>query len=250
MAGRNSILDEMPVPSFTETPEFRAAVDRAVNEAAPKIAALTIAELATKSSGGLPTDVKALLDGLALAIAEMSHQGSPRDKPVDPAVLAERRAGQERMDALIAEARALPRGDPRRPKYKTRSKQNLSDHMIDPWRRNSATKKAIPVEFRWLGEPNDAMIPLNEMAERIYVEFRASRGNKKEYEKQVRRQAWLSDGGLLIEGTPPMRREVGSLNSENDVLDIGDPYDPNASHVRVLGTIHKPARQYNAENPI
>jgi hypothetical protein len=232
-------------PAFFETAEFKAAVQAAASEAAKKAAA-DVAEALRAANPAVGSDTQAILEGLALAIAQISHQGDKRDAPVDPKVLAERAAGMERMHALILEAKALPRGDPRRPLYKTRSKQNLNDTMIDPWRRDPATKKAVPVTFRWALEPNDAMVPLNELAEKIMAEFRASRGNQKEYAKQAERQAWLTDGGLLIEGAAPARREVSqSLEPTGDLdVDLGEgPNDPNATHVRVLGTSHPPARQ-------
>lgn len=240
---------------LTETPEFKAAVA----EAATQAAAFAIAQFASAkpaSDESAPSmDAQDLLRGLALAIAEMSHQGDKRDKPVDPKVMAERRAAQERMELLIDEAMALPKGDHRRPKYKVRSVVMLADYKIDPYRRDPATKKAVPVEFRWCLEPNDAMIPLNDLAERIFAEFRASRGNKygkDGYSKnEVRRTAWFTDGGLLIEGVPPVRREIMLADATSDALDVSpDPSDPNATHVRVLGTSHPPARQYNADNPV
>ena len=241
---------------ITETPEFKFAVAEAARVAAAEATAAAIAHFAASKNDDAPTgDVQDVLRGLALAIAEMSHQGDKRDRPVDPKVLAERRAGQERMDALIREAQTLPKGDPRRPKWKCRSKVILADHIIDPWKRDPATKKAVPVEFRWCLEPNDAMVPLNDMAEAIYAEFRASRGNKygkDGYAKnEVRRDTWMSDSGLVIEGAPPVRREIRFEDKTADALDIdADPFDPNATHVRVLGTAHPPARQYNADNPI
>ncbi len=246
---------EVPVP-ITETPEFKFAVAEAARVAAAEATAAAIAHFAASKSDDAPTaDAQDLLRGLALAIAEMSHQGDKRDKPVDPKVLAERRQAQERMDVLIQEALALPKGDPRRPKWKCRSKVILADHVIDPYKRDPATKKAVPVEFRWCLEPNDAMVPLNEMAERIYAEFRGSRGNKfgkDGYGKnEVRRAAWITDGGLVIEGAPPARRELLSADNTAHALAIEpDPFDPNATHVRVLGTSHPPARQYNADNPV
>lgn len=230
--------------AFTETPEFKAAVAEAAREAARE----AFAQFAAAGQAGPTGDAQALARELALAIAEMSHQGSPRDKPIDPKVLAERKDATDRMRVIIAEAKALPSGHPDRPRYKCRSKVNLSDHMIDPFRRDNATRKAIPIEFQWALEPNDAMIPLNDMAHRIFAEFRASRGNLSDYSKEPRKQAWLSDGGLLIEGAPPARRETPKYSESDDpkdlTIDLGfGPGDPNATHVRVLGTIHPAARQ-------
>lgn len=227
---------------LTETAEFKAAVSAAAAEAA----ADAIARFAEKQQGAPSGDLTTLAQSLAMAIADLTHQGNPRDKPVDPKVLAERNAAMGRMHILIAEAKALPKGDPRRPKWKCISKVNLEHMMIDPYKRDPATKRAVPIEFRWCAEPNDAMVPLNELAERIKTEFRASRGNKAEYQKEAQKQVWLSDRGLVIEGAAPARREVqADLDTgQPSDLDLGDgPNDPNASHVRVLGTIHQPARQ-------
>ena len=234
---------ETPAVPITELPEVKAAFA----EAASRAAAEAIAAFANQSKDGSPSlDAQSLLNGLALAIAEISHQGNPKDKPVDPKVLAERRAATERMYALIDEAQALPKGDPRAPLYRTRSVCMFNDFKIDPYRRDPATKRAVPVEFRWRIEPNDAMIPLNDLAKRIYAEFRASRGNKAEYEKQIRRQVWLTDSGLVVEGVAPARREVSEMDRPNmspGDLEFSEPDDPNAEYVRVLGTTHEPARQ-------
>lgn len=245
------------VVPITETPEFKAAVAEAARAAAAEATALAIAQFAAARDSATghsePTgDAQELLRGLALAIAEMSHQGDKRDKPVDPKVLAEREAAHARMYELIRKAQALPKGHPDSPKWKCRSVVMLADHKIDPFKRDPATKKAVPVEFRWRLEPNDAMIPLNPMAEAIFKEFRASRGNKGEYVRNaVQRQPWFTDNGLLIEGSPPIRREIQTVDESADALDIeADPFDPNATHVRVLGTSHPPARQYNADNPV
>ena len=239
--------------SITETAEFRAAVQEAASKAAAEAVAAAVAQFATvRANTQASPDMMEMARSIGLAIAELSHQGDKRDKPVDPKVLAEREAGLQRMNALIDEAIKLPKGDPRRPKYKCMSRVILKDHVIDPYRRDPATKKAVPVEFTWCLDPNDAMVPLNDMAKRIFAEFRTSRGNKGEYAKnEVRRTAWLTDGGLLIEGAPPVRREIMSITENSDVLDVSaDPFDPNATHVRVLGTSHPPARQYNADNPV
>ena len=245
---------------ITETPEFKFAVAEAARVAAAEATAAAIAHFAasqpTASDGATPSmDAQDLLRGLALAIAEMSHQGDKRDKPVDPKVLAERRAGQERMEAMFVEIASLPKNHPSVPRYKCRSRCVLHDRVIEPYKRDDATKKAVPVEFPWRLEPNDAMVPVNEMAERVYAEFRASRGNKHGkdgYAKnEVRRAIWITDKGRIIEGAPPVRREIKAENGEIDDFEIADdPFDPNASHVRVLGTSHPPARQYNADNPI
>lgn len=239
---------------LTETPEFKAAVAEAARAAAAEATAAVLAQFAANKGAegreALPTeDAQDLLRGLALAIAEMSHQGDKRDKPVDPKVMAARREALDRMNVLIDRAKTLPKSE--WPLYRCRSVLMLADTKIDPYKRDPATKKAVPVQFRWCLEPNDAMIPVCDRAKAIYEEFRASRGNKADYAKNVlTRTPWFTDKGLLIEGSPPVRRAIemdaGGLDLDNEA----DPFDPNAPLVRVLGTVHPPARQYNADTPI
>ena len=232
---------EAAAPSFMETQEFKDAVAAAAEQAATKAAAATIAMLSKAQSS--PLDATSLVEQLALAISDLSHQGDPSRKPVDPKVLAERRAATDRMNVLIAEAMALPKGDPRAPKYRTRSKLMFHDTEITPYYRDPGTKKMVPREFWWRSEPNDAMVPVNDFAKRIYAEFRLSRGNRADYDKSVRFQTWVSDKGLIIEGTAPRRREVSEADATSPRLEIGRPDDPNAEFINVLGTSHEPARQ-------
>ena len=226
----------------------QAELDAILARAATEAAAAAIAQMSKAQPGSTPSnDAQALVQALAMEIANISYQGGDkRNAPVDPKVLAERAAAEDRMHALILEAKALPKGDPEAPKYRTRSKQQLNDVMIDPWRRDAASKKAIPVEFFWRLEPNDAMIPLNDRAKAIFAEFRGSRGNKADYLREQQRMAWLTDGGLIVEGAAPARRAIEQTDYERDgdlTVDLGDgPDDPNAQFKRVLGTSHAPAR--------
>ncbi len=231
-------------PPFTETQEFKDAVAAAAKQAASEAAAATVAMLAKAQSS--PFDATSLVEQLALAISDLSHQGDPSRKPVDPKVLAERRAATERMNKLIDEAMALPSGDKNAPKYQTRSKLMFLDTEITPYYRDPGTKKMVPREFWWRGEPNDAMVPINDFAKRIYAEFRLSRGNRADYDKSVRFTTWVSDKGLIIEGTAPRRREVAEPEVGSKQLEIGRPDDPNAEFINVLGTSHEPARQVYA----
>ena len=232
---------------LTEDPAFKAAVAAGVAEQLAGIRAEIAAMTKPQTDGALPVDAMSLIQSLALQIAQIGHQNE-RDKPVAPAVLAARKKAHEKMMDAIEEVRKLPKNHPDRPKYRCTSKVVLSDTEISPWRRDPVRKLAVPVEFRWSGEPNDAMVPLNESAKKIWGLFRESRGNKTEYEQEVRNSIWLSDGGLVIEGVGrpiPKRREVTLPEPEPGELVVDDdPYNPNLKEVHVLGTLHDPAIQH------
>lgn len=242
-------LGEKTEPEVTFDSRVQAAIANAAAEAAKAAAEQTRTEMLAlfQSQAGKASDggsAQDLLNGLALAIAEMNHQGNKRDKPLDPKVLAARRDAMERLYALVAKAKALPKGDDRTPKYRVKSKCNISNTLIMPFRKDPVTKLMMPVDIRWRGEPNDAMEPLNEMAKEISAEFRASRGNTTEYQQEAFKAVWATDGGLIVEGVGPARRQIAERVPESGDLELdADPYDPNAEFVHVLGTIHEPARR-------
>lgn len=235
--------EKMPPFDVTKTPEFSAAVAAAVAEAVRQIAPPPAA----------PVDaMKGLATEIALAIEALSRQNNPAAAPIfDPRVLEKQRAAHARMEELIKEALAIPEGDPRRPVYGALGKLNLEHVMIEPFRRDPATRQAVQQKFVWCLAPNDLMEPKNEMAVRIYSEFRASVG--KEHLKHTKRPGvpWMTHAGLYLEGTPQKRTEIQEARVNSPALELGaDPFDPNANYVRVLGTIHEPARQNTHEQPL
>ena len=263
-------------PSVTETPEFKAALAEMRRESDAAITAMkqellsTLASSANVSAGsaGVPAAVTELFQSLALNIAEMTHQGDKRVRPLDPRVAAERAAAKDRMDALISDARravhdarakSYASEDARAaatravsPKYRAIAKVHFGDRIIDPFRRDDATKRAEPVEFYWLDEPNDALRPANALAEAIFEQFRLSRGSRTAIEQKAIKPAWMTDRGLVIEGDKmPARRGIEQERAaRDDDLDMPAYRDPEAPFINVLGTLQEPARQnYEGQVP-
>ena len=231
---------------LTDDPAFRAAVAEAAAEHIAAFKAELLATVRPDANPALPTDAMALIQALALNIAQLGTQND-RDRPVDPAVLAARAKGMEKLHNLIRSAKALPKNDPAAPKWRVTAKVVLSDTIINPWKRDPARKLAVPVEFRWRGEPNGAFVPLNDTAKAIMEAFNESRGSKRDYEKEVYDSVWMSDGGLIIEGTGrpiPHKRQIMAVEDPGELEIDDDPYSPNASKVHVLGTLHEPAQQH------
>ena len=155
-----------------ETPAFEAAVAAAVD------ARMDAFFAQMKDRPAAPEgDAQSLFRQMALAIAEISDQGTNR-KRVAPEVLAARAAAHERMVAAIMEAkRAHEREGAERPKYRAIGKMYLNERFIEPFVVDPATKRPKPVEFRWSGVPNEVMRPINGPAEKIYKHFLSSIGS-------------------------------------------------------------------------
>jgi hypothetical protein len=109
---------------------------------------------------------------------------------------------------------------------------------------------AVANDIYWLGEPNHALRPLNDIAKKLYAKFVASRGTRSAIEKASVKPVWMTDNGLIMEGVNmPARREV-SQPIFNDDMDFPVARDPSAPTINVLGTIHEPAVMNYHNKPI
>ena len=229
-----------PSASFTDTPEFKAAVAESVTALLPEL----VKQI--KQADTNP-DTSELFSKMALAIAEISDQGTQR-KRVAPEILAQREAAWKRMVALIQDARA----NNLRPEYRAVAKLYLNERLIEPFTQDPSTKLPVAVTFTWTGEPNDGMRPVNDIAKKIYAEFRASRGSVESIAKEDARPYWMTPAGLVVKGDPPPRREMQASTAPDFVDDLSvsdaeesvpNQNDPNAPFIHVLGTVAAPAMQ-------
>ena len=95
----------------------------------------------------------------------------------------------------------------------------------------------MPVEIYWAAEPNDALVPINELAETIHAAFRESRGQRSDIEKRAIKPAWMTESGLVIEGgTPPQRRQLDVSPVLRDLDVTTGAAREDISYVSVLGT--------------
>lgn len=220
-----------------------------------------LALAAAPSAGAAQPDAmigaRALFEQMALSIAEMTHQTNRTHKPVDPKILAARRAGQDRLDEMLAKVHAARKAAADRaydseierdaaikavtPKYRVISVCVFDDDIIVPYVRDPATKKSVPVEIYWAQEPNDALLPANEIAEAVHAAFRESRGQRSDIEKRSIKPAWMTENGLVIEGgTPPRRRDVEVPPVLRDLDLSAAAVRDGIDFVQVLGTKASP----------
>lgn len=249
--------------AVTETPEFKAAIDAAKDGFRAEMAAMLAAMPGIPAAGG---DLRGILQEMAGAIAEMSYQGNKKDRPVDPKVLATREEGRRQLDAMLDEIKARVHAlrevsydseeekqaavRAASPKYRVTSKIHFNEILIDPFRMDPGSKMAVANDIYWLGEPNHALRPLNDIAKKLYAKFVASRGTRSAIEKASVKPVWMTDNGLIMEGVNmPARREV-SQPIFNDDMDFPVARDPSAPTINVLGTIHEPAVMNYHNKPI
>ncbi len=262
------IVDESgnatPRHDFTNTPEFRAAVAKAAAQAAVIMRDQILADLKASGIGAQQGAPSALQDrdyagALAMAIADLTDQG--RTKRIAPEVMKQRLDARDLMHKLIGQAKvdyrdAMRKGEVDRaeafmPTYQLRNKVYLDEVLIDPiWIAPDHTQRATVID--WPGAPNEAMIPVNDVAKGIHDAFLNSIGNvPKELQvpEETGKELYATPGGLVIHGRAPARRATGMRQSE-DHGPVGEGL--NIRHrggagqykeINILGTVAKPARQ-------
>lgn len=260
----NIMVEETkPAPSFLDSPEFAKAVEAAAAAAVAKMLANVPGGLQATEQMAVPGvggDAQQFFRQMALAIAEISDQGTNR-KRVAPEILAARAAAWSRMIEAIEANRAAvddakASGDKRlarelTPKWRATGKLYLSERLVDPFTFDAGTKKSHPTEFRWMGAPNELMTPLNAAAKAVFGPYRESLGG---VIGASPRPTWVSASGLVIEGRAPARREVHAEEPEDELF-VGDLDDlgnnnPNKPLINVYGTVAQPARRnYHEDAP-
>ncbi len=246
--------------NFTDTPEFKIAVA----DAATAAAQLAVEEMLRKMGqplavgpGGVPDttlnpsgvtpasmDSMALLQGLALAIAEVSDQGTSR-KRVAPEVLNARAKARVRMEEMVKEAKALPADSTEIPIYELTGKIYFDEHFVDPYFRDTdhVVKRR---RIQWDGVPNEAMLPVNDRAHAIHQAFLDSIGTV----VKTAPTATVTAKGLTIMG-PSVRgkmvatvgADLGMAESGSRFRTLGETKPGQVTEVAVLGTVAPRARQ-------
>lgn len=231
-----------------QTPEFKAAVAEAVKEAAGRIQKEIIAKLSVARDGrqaepGDATGDQRFAESVAMAIASLTDQGVGR-KTVAPKILRQRAEARQLMTELIVEAKAA--GE--KPVYKLRNKIYVDEVLVEPiWIAPDHTQRATEIE--WQAVPNEAMIPVNDVAKRIFKAFQDSIGSV-ENAPQERPIAGVTAGGLVIKSGSRAVQPVRVLDehgqppsTEGGLSVLHKGKSGQYKEVHVLGSVAAPARQ-------
>jgi hypothetical protein len=176
---------------LTSSPDFQAAVDLAVEtqvqKLLPELMAKLVAVQTAASGPATPGDTN-FVASLALALAELTSQGTGRVY-VAPEIVERRRVAMEKMiDKLVelhAKRKAAATSEARErylPVYRLRNKVFLpipgqGETLIEPYYRDN-TKIIQPQDIDWIGIPNLAMEPLNEAAKEVFTLYAESIGHQ------------------------------------------------------------------------
>lgn len=221
--------------------ELKAMIAEGAREAAKSAVTEVTTELmakAAKDGGASLPDFGAMFERMAMAIAEISDQGTSR-KRVAPEILAARASAQARCIKLINEARAAGLD----PEYKVIAKTYLSERFVEPWQ-PGPNKQPIQTEIIWKGMPNKAMRPINDVAKAIYAAFDESIGTQEHINGLDNRQHYMTPGGVVVKGDPKVsRREIPAEMLED--VKITNNSDPTAPFVQVLGTTRQGRARQN-----
>lgn len=224
--------DKLPL---NDSPEFKEAVAAAVAKAVPEIL-----EKLNETRGDA-----SWAQTLAMAIATVSDQGTGTKRRVPPEIMKARDDARARMVDLIVAARAAGR----LPSYRLTNKVLLDEQLIDPvWIDKNHT--AQPTEIDWPGVPNEAMVPLNDVAREIHAAFVESIGSIAK-EHQLRYDPLkVTKGGLVVRGAPSaashettLERVNAQAKSDEGVRVKHKDQSGRYKDVNVLGTIARPAQQ-------
>lgn len=261
-------VDEIkPAEDITSTPAFEMALAAKTAEIHAQISAEMKAEFAKilgdakaqpSSDAG---DMTAMARSIALAIAEMTNQGSGK-KTVAPAIMEARSRSHDKMVELLMAARELAQKD--RPKYRLITSIWAKDRLVHPFHTIPGSKTQVPTDIYFVGVPSLGMRPINAVAKKIFAAFMGSIGNGESEVPFVVKPIWVTDSGVIIAGTAPQTMAahgrvmevdttydvddamgapgaVGTGDAEDDDMSFVNQNDPRANEVYVLGTIAKPA---------
>lgn len=224
-----------------EQPEVRRAIADAVAAATISIREEILASLPKPqavASGGFDAD------GLAMALAQLTNQGTGRKAPVSPDVLKFRAEARERMYRLLEDAHDKGLD----PEYKLCAITVLDDQRIDPKWLGAPHEGQKDTEIVWPGVPNDAMIPANDVAKEIFRAFKDANSHNPREQLGVPEglsKVWLSHGGLVVKAGKVSTPEVsGPDHSSETGLRVKHRAAPGQmKQVNITGTIAAPAVQ-------
>lgn len=230
----------------TNSPEFQKAVAEAVAGAIPALKDQILSHLA-EARGAAPaasegTADHAFANALAMSLAQLTDQGTGR-KRVAPEILRARSEHRDCMTTLIIDARASGLI----PVYSLKNKCYLDEVMIEPFY-IAPDHTQRPTEIEWLGVPNEAMSPVNDIAQKIHAEFVGSIGSVAKDDNLPERELKVTPGGVVVKGRPMGRNTAkNSVNqpaATSEGLRVRHKDAPGQfKETHILGTVAAPARQ-------
>lgn len=186
---------------------------------------------------------KGFVSALALAIANLSAQGTNKAPYVSPDTMEGWAMARDRMMVLIVGSRAKY-GETQNledlPKYRLVKAVYLNEMKIEPLYHDTITHQMADQRIWWDEVPSEAMEPDNDIARAIFTEFKMSIGEAPIKEK-ANSGAWARTQKGTLMGVKEGRGGQGFGAPTNDprVSTAGAP--TMGKHVHLLGTVAHPA---------
>lgn len=246
-----------PRKDITKTPEFKQAVADGIASAEASIVAKITEQFAAMRgtpAGEAPSATdQSDIQKLTASIMAMVNVNKA-EKPLTPEEVADRADGRSKLIELLVPVQAANYDDPssEAPKYRVTGKTFLTDHVVEPYEVDPASKSMVPKTIEWTGIPNADLEPMNDLAKRIYAAYQQSigGGSAREFDNSISdympdtRPMGVTPGGIVVRGlNVSAKRTVGTLpqGSTTDVLGLRGPNDPRNKTISVLGTVAAPA---------
>lgn len=212
-----------------------AKVQELMPQLAEQLAAARVAAGTTVQDSTGAVGDKALLEGLAHAMAKASDPGNRR-RIVDPAVMRLRAEADDRMRTLLIDFHAQGRT----PVYKVVAKTYLANTLIEPQFQDEATKKMIDQEINWPSIPNQALEPINDEAKAVHKEFlRSISAEPRDRSKDI--DTFVMSGGRVLRGRAAPPPNELSEAAAFDPRRAGPSGKPVPRTLAILGSIAEPA---------
>ncbi len=221
---------------FAETPEFHAAVADAVAAALESKTAEIIERLAEQrgSAAGGDASFARVLAAEITALVDRDRRGPAR---VPAKEMERRHVAREKMESLLSQAYTQGL----EPEYEVHRTCYFDEQLIDPtWVDSQHVLRRTRIS--WGMVPNEALVPVNDVARDIFEAFVASIGgatapiNRPDFGRKslkVHHRDGLDDGPVVGKGQPTGALKI--LGRDNGPGEI--------RLTNVLGTVAAPARQ-------
>lgn len=230
---------KVDISSVLQRPDVVAVINQSVSVAVAAATAAIMQNLGTQRQESGTTssanEDKAWATKLATEIVSTANPGK---KMISPEVLEKRTIANARMETLLISARA----EGRIPEYELIAAVYLEERLVFPFYQDSNNLQR-KTRIEWPLAPNEAMVPMNEIARDIFNAYMESIGGRTTEGVRPMTESRTAAGSLnvLHEGALRTVPQVGRPRGELRL--VGEGQVGAVVETNILGTVAAPARQ-------
>lgn len=217
--------------------EINARVDERVNALFAELKAQMSAEAAGASPAPTPAADNPTSQILSDLVVNMKKMMDPQSQKrvFSPEEMRQMEDARTRMVKLLFEAHE--KGE--MPVYALKSKVYLAEQKIEPQYLDQRSQKMMPRQIQWPRIPNEAMVPLNDIAKKIFAAFTESLVGTQVNRNAV--PAFVLAGKEVRLMAPIEADQTGNAGADDPRLKVpgAEPIDY-SKPLNVLGTVAPP----------